>query len=55
MVLKVLLKSPPTLALVHGWLFPEKSANFKGNAGIFDNIGEKVNKVHSFWGVIAFL
>ena len=23
MVLKVLLKFPPTLALVHGWLFPE--------------------------------
>ena len=24
MVLKVLLKFPPTLALVHGWLFPEE-------------------------------
>ena len=31
MVLKVLLKFPPTLALVHGWLFPEK--NEKGKAG----------------------
>ena len=25
MVLKVLLKFPPTLVLVHGWLFPEPS------------------------------
>ena len=32
MVLKVLLKFPPTLALVHGWLFPAfaKYLNRKG-------------------------
>ena len=30
MVLKVLLKFPPTLVLVHGWLFPEFVRTFFG-------------------------
>ena len=33
MVLKVLLKFPPTLVLVHGWLFPAFSDLFRSFSG----------------------
>ena len=34
MVLKGLLKFPPTLALVHGWLFPDLSVTISAFLGI---------------------
>ena len=42
MVLKVLLKFPPTLALVHGWLFPEKVS--KTSSGLLERSVNKVSQ-----------
>ena len=39
MVLKVLLEFPPTLVLVHGWLFPALPQNPKGSNGIVGGTG----------------
>ena len=48
MVLKVLLKFPPTLALVHGWLFPGSSRILRRNA-----LQEQANVVSGLSGPTA--
>ena len=47
MVLKVLQKFPPTLVLVHGWLFPV-SQKVKRIRRFSDKIGSKSGPVEGF-------
>ena len=51
MVLKVLLKFPPTLALVHGWLFPETAGNNFDSNGIMNaTLSFEVGGFRAFMG-----
>ena len=41
MVLKVLLKFPPTLVLVHGWLFPEDAVCERSNWNFVESLRKR--------------